>query len=173
MMRHLLLALACVAGAVIGREDSAGGDQEFVTKASASGLAEVNAGMLATKSASDPAVKKFAQHMVDDHTKANKELLALADKLRLRAAMKQDAEHERMEGQLMKLSGAAFDREYMAGQVKDHEEAVALFEKQSKSGSSAELKDWAGKTLPTLRHHLKMAKEMNEKVGGKDKRTKE
>jgi len=42
--------------------------------------------------------------------------------------------------------------------VKDHEEAVALFEKESKSGSDADLKSFAGKTLPTLQDHLKMAK---------------
>jgi len=34
---------------------------------------------------------------------------------------------------------------------------VSLFERYSKSGDNAKLKDWAGKTLPTLRHHLEMA----------------
>jgi len=167
-MRHLLLVCAVViaAGAVVGREDkSPGSDQEFVTKASAAGLAEVNAGLLAAKNASDAGVKKFAQQMVDDHSKANKELLALADRLRLRAASKEDADHERMAAKLLKLSGAEFDREYMAGQVKDHDEAVALFEKQAKGGSDKDLKAWAEKTLPTIKHHHKMAKELRDKVG--------
>jgi len=171
-MRHLLLgcALVIATGAVVGREDKSSSDQEFVTKASAAGLAEVNAGMLATKNAGDAGVKKFGQQMVEDHTKANKELLTLADKLRLRAASREDAEHEKMAARLLKLSGAEFDKEYMAGQVKDHEEAVALFEKQAKGGSDKDLKAWAEKTLPTLKHHHKMAKELHDKVGKSETR---
>jgi putative membrane protein len=167
-MRAFLLglALACAAGAVAGREDEGGKDQAFVTKASAAGLAEVNAGMLAAKNGHDAMVRKFGQHMVDDHTKANKELIDLASKLKLKVAEKEDAKHAKLGEKLAGLSGADFDRDYAASQVKDHEEAVSLFEKQSKGGSDAELKEWAGKTLPTLRHHLKMAKELKEKVGG-------
>ena len=45
--------------------------------------------------------------------------------------------------------------------VKDHEKAVALFQKQAKSGDSPELKEFASKTLPTLQDHLKMARDLS------------
>jgi len=141
-------------------------DQQFVLKASAGGLAEVNMGRLAAKSASDPAVKKFGQHMVKDHDKANKELIDLANKQKFSVAARMDAEHQKLFDKLSKTTGAAFDREYMAGQVKDHEETVALFEKQAKNGKVSELKKWAEKTLPTLREHLKMAKEIQGNLKG-------
>jgi putative membrane protein len=56
------------------------------------------------------------------------------------------------------LSGDAFDKAYADQMVKDHEDAVALFDKESTSGNDADLKAFAGMTLPTLQDHLKMAK---------------
>jgi len=151
------------------REDETGkdDDQTFVTKASASGLAEVNISRLAARRASDSGVKEFAEKMIADHTKANKELIDLADKKRFKVASTMDEKHQKLSEKLSTIEGAAFDQAFMAGQVKDHEEAVSLFEKQSKSGKDSELKAWAKKTLPDLRHHLKMAKETRDKVKGK------
>jgi putative membrane protein len=48
-------------------------------------------------------------------------------------------------------------------QVSAHKDAVSLFERYSKSGDNAKLKDWAGKTLPTLQHHLEMAENLDKK----------
>jgi putative membrane protein len=47
-------------------------------------------------------------------------------------------------------------------QVSAHKDAVSLFERYSKSGDNPKLKDWAGKTLPTLQHHLDMAQDLNK-----------
>jgi putative membrane protein len=163
-----MLTLAC--GLAAGRPDDAKGtvtDEGFVHKVTACGLAEVNAGRIAAKQASSPAVKAFAQKMVDDHSKANKELLKIADKKGLKAARTQDEKHKEGADKLLKLSGIDFDREYMLCQVKDHEEAVALFEKQSKSGKDADLKAWAEKTLPTLKEHLKEARDISAKLKSK------
>jgi putative membrane protein len=38
--------------------------------------------------------------------------------------------------------------------VSARKDAVSLFERYSKSGHNPKLKEWAGKTLPTLRHHF-------------------
>jgi putative membrane protein len=47
-------------------------------------------------------------------------------------------------------------------QVSAHEDAVSLFERYSKRGDNDKLKDWAGKTLPALQHHLEMAQAINQ-----------
>jgi hypothetical protein len=47
-------------------------------------------------------------------------------------------------------------------QVSAHKDAVSLFERCTKGGEDPKLKDWAGKTLPTLQHHLEMAQDMKE-----------
>jgi len=158
--------------AVKGREvrPKDGTDDLFVFQASAGGLAEVKLGTLAARNASDPGVKRFADRMVTDHSKANTELANLANKAKLKVASRMDDEHEKALNNLLKLSGTAFDREYVAGQVKDHEATVALFEQHVKGGKNQDIKNWADKTLPTLRDHLKMARDLRGKLKeGKNK----
>jgi predicted outer membrane protein len=53
-------------------------DRNFIMKAAESGMEEVEMGQLALKQASSEEVKQFAQHMIDDHSKANSELMQLA-----------------------------------------------------------------------------------------------
>jgi putative membrane protein len=77
------------------------------------------------------------------------------------------SEGQKVMDKLSKLSGADFDREYMKHMVEDHVKDVALFEKEAKNGKDADLKAWAEKTLPTLKEHLQMARDVNAKVGGK------
>jgi putative membrane protein len=133
-------------------------DREFVKDAAMAGMAEVEAGRLALQKASSPAVKQFAQKMVDDHTAANAELMKLAQSKGAAPPTELDRAHRKdMEG-LEKRSGEDFDRAYMKMQVSDHQKAVSLFEKQAKNGKDAELRQWAESKLPTLREHLKMAR---------------
>jgi len=143
----------------------------FVMKASAGGLAEVSLSKLALDKATDEGVRKFARQMIEDHTKANKELNALADKKGLKVAARMDAKHQKMSDKLSRLSGPEFDRAFMVGQVKDHVVTIALFEKEAKGGMDEDLRAWAKKTLPHLREHLKMAQEVSGKVkaGGRAK----
>lgn len=70
---------------------------------------------------------------------------------------------------LSKLSGADFDREYMSLMVKDHTKDVKEFEDASTKAKDADLKAWASKTLPTLREHLQMARDINGKVADSKK----
>jgi len=173
---RVLLGAALLAACLTAqaREDkdkakTAESDQTFVNKAVMSDLAEINISRLAVKSGKDDGVRRFAQKMIEDHSKTSKELLDLVNKKRMKSPEKMDAEHEKLAKKLGSLSGSEFDRAYAQGQVKDHEVAVSLFESQSKDGKDEDLKAWAKKTLPALREHLKMAKELNKKVGGGDK----
>jgi putative membrane protein len=140
-------------------------DKDFIMKAAEDGMLEVELGQLALKQASSEDVKAFARRMVDDHTKANQELTTLAGTKAVTPPSSLDAKHKQMMDKLSKLSGAEFDREYMKAMVKDHQKAVELFERQSKSGRDTELKAWADKTLPTLREHHQMARDVAKKVG--------
>ncbi len=149
-----------------GGDKKEGGDKEFVQKASACGLAEVNLGNLALLRATNPAVKEFARNMVAAHTQVNRQLLGLANEQGLAAAKTMDEEHQKLFDKLSKLEGAAFDRAYIDGQVKDHEAAVKLFETESKDGRNEALKAWAGRTLEHLKRHLKEAQDAAKQVKG-------
>ena len=139
-------------------------DKEFVMKAAIGGMAEVAGGQTATQNASNADVKAFGQRMVTDHSKANDELKQLATTKGLALPTAPDAEHQKKLDELSKKTGKAFDKAYMDDMVKDHEEDVAEFQKQSTSAQDPDLKSWAAKTLPTLQDHLKMAKATQKKV---------
>jgi putative membrane protein len=138
-------------------------DRQFLLHVASSGMAEVQLGQLAKERAASAEVKQFGQRMVDDHTKANQELRTLAQARALPAAIAIDPKHEAIANKLATLHGAAFDREYMAGQVADHEEAVTLFTTAAKESQDTEVKAWAAKTLPTLQEHLQMARALAAK----------
>jgi len=56
------------------------------------------------------------------------------------------------------LNGKDFTKQYNSDQVSGHKDAVSLFERYDKGGDNPELKDWANKTLPTLRDPSKWRK---------------
>jgi putative membrane protein len=138
----------------------------FVKEAAIGGMAEVEMGQLASTKAQSADVKQFGQRMVDDHGKANNELKSLASQKNVTLPAELDAKHKALRDKLEKMSGAEFDRAYMAEMVADHNKDVASFSREAKSGKDPELKAWAAKTLPTLQEHQKMAREINSKVGG-------
>jgi putative membrane protein len=139
-------------------------DSTFMKTAAMAGLAEVEHGKLAAQNAESSDVKQFAERMVDDHGKTNTELKSLAAQKNVTLPTELDAKHKAMQDKLSKLNGAAFDRAYMAHMVNAHKDAVALFEKQARSGNDAELKAFAEKKLPTIQQHLKMAQDLNAKA---------
>ena len=134
-------------------------DRKFVTEAALSGMAEVELGRLAVERGASAAVKQFGQRMVDDHTRANEELMRLASGLGITVPAL-DAKHRAPISKLSRLSGAEFDRAYMKQMVTDHQKAVSLFQREAERGAHADLKSFAAGKLPALQEHLRMAREM-------------
>jgi putative membrane protein len=139
-------------------------DQPFAREVAMGGMAEVELGTLAKEKASNADVKQFANRMVADHGKANDELKQWAGQKNVTLPTAVDAKHKATHDRLAKLSGDAFDKAYMQAMVMDHQKAVATFKREASSGKDPELKAWAGKTLPTLEDHLKMAQDTAAKV---------
>lgn len=164
MMLGVGLWLTGVSVAADDQKESKGGDKEFVKKASACGMAEVNLSELAVRFARDPAVKQFAQQMIADHMRANQQLTAMANRHSIALAKGMNEKHQKCYDKLKSLSGHEFDREYMEAMVKDHEEAVKLFEQQSKDGNDENMKQWAGKQTPILKRHLEHAREVCKNI---------
>ena len=138
-------------------------DEMFIMKAADGGMAEVELGRLASQNGESSRVKEFGEHMTKDHTKANDELKAVAAKMNVTVPEKVGPKNQATMDKLSKLSGAKFDEAYGKAMVKDHMEDIAEFEKAANGAKNPELKAFAGKTLPTLKEHLKMAKELNAK----------
>ncbi len=133
-------------------------DETFMREAAQGGLAEVQDAQLAQQKAASAEVKQFAGRMITDHTKANNDLQQIAQSKSMTSPPEPSSAERSEHDKLSKLSGGQFDRQYMQGQVSDHEKDVTLFRKEADSGQDQQLKSYAQKYLPVLEEHLQMAK---------------
>jgi len=135
-------------------------DQAFAMMAAEGGLAEVQLAKLAQDRASNPGVKQLAQRLVQDHTKANQELMTLGKNKDMSLPDEVDDIHEDLAKLFSRLEGAQFDREFLWYQLMHHEKDVTSFGLQAKEGQDADLKAFAAKQLPVLQEHLKQVREL-------------
>jgi putative membrane protein len=138
----------------------------FITTAEQAGMLELEASRLALRKASSADVKQFAQHMIDVHERANRELIRLAEeKFAVIPTTLTFAQGHALD-ELRKLSGSEFDRAYAKTVAVDaHAKAVAMFDAASRDLSDQDVKAFAQKTLPTLRQHLGMGRRLEREVG--------
>ncbi|MGC2472927.1 MAG: DUF4142 domain-containing protein [Candidatus Sulfotelmatobacter sp.] len=139
---------------------TASSDTNFMKKAAAGGLAEVELGQLAVQKASNEQVKQFGQRMIDDHSKANEQLKNLAAQEHVTLPTKPELKDRQTKDRLEKLSGTEFDQAYMSDMLKDHKKDVAEFERESKTAKNPAVKSFAEQTLPVLREHLSQAEQI-------------
>jgi putative membrane protein len=142
-------------------------DAKFMMTAAAGGMAEVETARLAQERAASDAVKQYAQRMIDDHTRANQELMQIASTKGITLPTGPDAKHMALMERLRSLSGADFDRMYIkeAG-VKDHQNMEKLFRNEAAKGKDADVMGFASRTLPAVQEHLRMAREMSGTMTG-------
>jgi putative membrane protein len=136
----------------------------FVTNAAKGGLMEVNSGKLATQKGKSAEVKKFGAQMVADHSKANDELTAIVNAKKWNIP-KPPATAIAPDAMLNSSTGADFDRSYVNMMVKDHKKTVLLFERAASSLPDPQLKAFAAKTLPVLKHHYMEIQQIGSKLG--------
>jgi putative membrane protein len=131
---------------------------DFVKEVAISDMFEIDSSKLA-QDKGNAAEKSFASQMVTDHTKTSTELKDLVSSGKVKADLPTalDSSHQSKLDKLKGESGKNFSSDFDSDQVSTHKDAVSLFERYAKGGENADLKDWAGKTLPTLQHHLEMA----------------
>jgi putative membrane protein len=174
-----VLGLAALVVACDGRDEGGGRssgmkprppvtDSSWLAQAAEANLAEIDAGRLAESRTASSDVRPFAQQMVEDHSKSNQEVTDLAKKKGIPFPTRPDEKHRKAVADLAELSGAEFDRKYADMMVSDHEKAVSLFESKGNSTDS-DVKAFVDRTLPTLRHHLQMARDLKIKVSGAPK----
>jgi putative membrane protein len=139
-------------------------DSKFVMFAAMGGMAEVEMGRLAAQKGASEDVRQFGQRMVDEHTKANEELMRVASSKGMTPPATLDAKHQMAMQKMSALSGEKFDREYAKMMVSDHKKTVSEFQKESERGADPDIRAFAAGKLPALREHLSMAQRLNDKV---------
>lgn len=135
-------------------------DRQFLTLVAQAGMTEVQAGALAETHGSADSVKRFGRQMVSDHTAAGKELAGLADRKHFALPATVDSENAQHLATLRGLTGTAFDGPYADMMVKGHEKVVKAFQTAVTGAVDPDIKAFAVNTLPTLTHHLELARRM-------------
>jgi putative membrane protein len=143
-------------------------EHDFVSQAAMSNMAAIQFGHLATKKAQHADVKKFAQATIDEHLKAQQELADAAYGAGIRWPKKLDDRHQQIQQRLSKLSAEQFDREFMKAMVDRHRDVEKMLAARVGKGAAkddglslaSKVDQWAAKTLPEVRAHLKEAEQV-------------
>jgi putative membrane protein len=111
-----------------GKTDVSSRDKDFVHDVALMNFAEIELGRFAVDHSTDAEVKKFAQMMVDDHTKAGASLKAAASQYNIDVPEQLSGKYQRLRDKLTKKQGLEFDREYMDAMVDGHEDLIDKLE---------------------------------------------
>ncbi len=141
-------------------------DQQFIRKAAADDMAEVELGKLAQQKASSNNVKDFANTMVSQHQQNLDQLKQVAQKENVEIPSTPSAKEQAIKDKLSNLNGQAFDRAYMKHMVRDHSKDVPEFKAELNKTSDPDLKSYIQQTLPVLEHHEQMAKQVQSGQSG-------
>jgi putative membrane protein len=155
-----LIASLIAAGLLLGATLAQADDASFYDKAAKGGMAEVMAGKLAARKATNGEVRDFGAMMVKDHGAANQKLADIAKSKSIKLPETAGEEHLAQYKSLQSQQGARFDAAYLDAQVKAHEETVQLLKAEIASGQDTEAKAFAQEILPTVEAHLREAKRL-------------
>lgn len=137
-------------------------DVDFVKKAATSDMTEIETSKVALNKATKPDIKKFAQEMIDAHTKLSSEMGALAKAKNIPLPPRDSSIDDKVK-KLNGLSGADFDKEYLKIQLDGHKDASKLFHNDGPKLKDAQLREAAVKATPTIDSHLQHVEHLTGK----------
>jgi putative membrane protein len=131
----------------------------YTRMAASSDQFEIQSGQLALQRSQNPAVREYAQMLIDHHTQTTAQIAAAAQSAGLPVpppAM--TGAHAQM---LANLRGApSFDMAFRDAQVMAHQEALALHQNYAASGDVPALRTVAGGAVPVVQQHLTTAQSL-------------
>ena len=133
-------------------------DRNFMMQAAQGGMAEVQMAQLALKKTNNTRVRDFAQMMVKDHSDLNARLTPMATQMGVSLPTQLSNADAGTLIKLRRLSGATFDRTYMASQKTTHTKALALFQDAGAQADNVTLRDFFAQNAQTISMHLEMLK---------------
>jgi len=134
---------------------------EYIAKAGASDMYEINASKLVLAETQDDQLKSFAQMMVDDHTKSTSDVVAAAQADGITpGAPKLMPKQASMIAELKRANGPARDKLYKRQQLMAHQEALTIQKGYATSGDKPNLKAAAATIVPVVTRHLTELKQM-------------
>jgi putative membrane protein len=128
----------------------------------AANLIEVAAGKLAQRNAASSDVKKYGEHLVMEHSKADKELTTLAKRNGVKLT---GVDTDKKLYDLKGLKGSDFDHAFLNMMVKDHAQVIELVKTEEARAQNQDVRALLTKTLPVLQQHEQRAQVLNNDRG--------
>jgi putative membrane protein len=129
-------------------------DADFMVKALAGGMLEVQLGQLAQTNGSSQGVKDFGQMMVQDHGQGGQQIRALAAGKGIIFPDSISTDQKKERDDLQKKTGKDFDKAYIRLMISDHKEDIEEFKKAGQNANDPDIKTFAANTIPMLQKHL-------------------
>jgi putative membrane protein len=171
MNLSLRLASALLAGALslpalAAADPGSRQTREFVQAAGNSDSFEILEAHTALAQSTNPDVRTFAQHMLEDHSRTR---AALADAA-ARAGLTPppdgpSADQAQMLSALQSQRGPDFDKTYVKQQALAHRAALAVEQDYAAKGDQPAIRKAAADAVPTISGHLQMAEQMKARMG--------
>ena len=140
-------------------------EKKFLLIAAQDGKDQVAIGKVIERKSHDNAVKRFAQRMVQDHGEINKELRSLVRKKNYEIPNQMNAQGIALQTELEALSGRELNKTYLRTIIEQRADALKEFEIASQNAIHPAVKQFASKTLRTLKSQLQEARWLASKEG--------
>ena len=137
-------------------------DKQFLSTAAQSDINEIKISQLAETKASSPQVKAFAKKMVADHNKLEMKMKPFATTWGLTPPTGLDSDHQAIYDKLNGLSGADFDKQYMAAMAEDHHKALDAFTQEASTTTDPKFKAAVTKGKGVVASHSTMADNLSK-----------
>jgi putative membrane protein len=133
-------------------------DFNFVGQANLGAPFQVDSGRLAETKGTTADIRSYAHLMVTSHIPVVDALNAILQRKNITPSNTLlHGAYDEMLFTLKAAHGAAFDRDYVNGQVEYQKGNAALFRQEIQKGDDADLQEFARQTLPKIEDHLRRA----------------
>lgn len=137
---------------------------DFVAKAAASDMFEIESSKIALERSTNPDVKAFASTMIAMHTRTTADLKTAIAGSGLTITPPATLPDDKMSAlaDLRSVGAGDFDKAYMDDQVDGHQATLDLMTRYAQDGDNATLKAAAAATAPLVQQHLDKARALRD-----------
>ena len=129
-------------------------DQSWMVVAHQGDLAEIAAGQAAVADGHSEAVKRLGQMMIDDHSKLDDDLTAVARRLGVALPTAPSEDQQTSLAALQAIDGVQFDDAWIGSQIDAHRAAIEAGKFEQSKGTDPTVTALAAAAAPIVQRHL-------------------
>ena len=136
----------------------------YIVDLASTGMTELDMSKMAVERATTPAVKSYAQEVVQAHDKDDQKIKQLASEYNITLPDGLSNDGQEMVMKLKQQNGAEFDKQYLDNMADINDKAISKTKDLADNTDKMDLKEFATKTEGDDTHHRDMAKQLKDQV---------